>query len=151
MKTKDLKTTQPEPRQWGDIEGDFNHVHYTANAVTGLLDSLANQNNANSDSIDKESFCSATYAAHCAVVEMGKHFNELLNVHAELVRSIGKTRPDEIDEIKEIAAEFEDQYPQLRQEADNAVLNGTTLEDFQGVVLRTISQWQNKPQLTTSH
>ena len=139
MNTSNIKPNQPEARSWSDIEGDFNHVHFTAEAVTGLLDSLINQNNGEPNSINANTLRSATYTAHTGVTEMRKHFEELLNVHVQLVRSIKDDRPSEIDEINAITDEFENECPQLRKEAKEAILKGTSLKEFQCTALHMIS------------
>ena len=86
--------TETTSRRGIDIEVDFNHEYYTADAICGMLFSFTNENEAEIRGIESGTVQSATYAAHCAVRKMNQCFQELLNQHFELLRAQSKPGQD---------------------------------------------------------
>lgn len=66
-----------QPRSYADIEQQFNHSHFTAEATAGLMFEVANHHIKINDKIA----CSATYAVQAAVTDMQKAFDELLSLY----------------------------------------------------------------------
>ena len=76
-KIRAVDNSSNQPRSYADIEQDFNHSHYTAEGVTGLMFEMANH----CIETDNKTKTSSAYAVQAAVFDMKKAFSELLDLY----------------------------------------------------------------------
>jgi len=83
-KLNQISEVKNTPRNYSEIETDFNNNYYCAEGSSGLLFKTADNNDF--DGVSNKVLLSATYSTSAAVFEMNKLFNELLAEHMEILK-----------------------------------------------------------------